>query len=96
MNAIVTLSAHNPAFLPLVLLAVMIALGAIFGRLCEWIHIPSLTGFFLSGIVVGVYLLLTNQEGTYDSIKAVGSISLSIIMFELGTRLHFRKISHNL
>lgn len=96
MNAIVMLSTNNPAFLPLVLLAVMIALGAIFGRLCELIHIPPLTGFFLSGIVVGIYLLLTDQEGTYDSIKAVGSISLSIIMFELGTRLHFRKVSHNL
>ena len=91
----ITLSALNATFLPLMLLAAMIALGAILGRLCELINVPMITGFFLSGILAGLYLLLTDQEDAYDSLKPIGSIALSIIAFELGTRLHFRKVSHN-
>jgi NhaP-type Na+/H+ or K+/H+ antiporter len=79
----------------LLFLAAIIGLGALLGWLFELIHIPSLTGFFLSGILMGLILVGMGRVEVYDHLSVIGNISMSFIAFELGTRLFLKKIRHN-
>jgi len=82
-------------FSSLMILALIIGLGTLLGRLMELIRIPSITGYFVSGILIGLFLLSVGLESTYDSLSVLGNIALSFIAFELGTRLHRKKLFHS-
>ncbi len=90
------LSLVNESFFSaLMILALIIGLGTFLGRLMELIKIPSITGYFVSGILIGLFLLSVGLESTYDSLSVLGNIALSFIAFELGTRLHRKKLFHS-
>ena len=89
------LSLVNESFYSaLLILALIIGLGAILGRLMELVKIPSITGYFVSGILIGLFLLSVNLESIYDSLSVLGNLALGFIVFELGTRLHRKKLMH--
>jgi NhaP-type Na+/H+ or K+/H+ antiporter len=90
------LAAINPVFLNLIVIVVAIALGSILGWLCELVKLPLITGYFLSGILIGLYLTWCDECIVFDHLKALGNIALSFIVFELGTRLHMRKVKRNI
>lgn len=90
-----TLITAEAVFLDLLVLALIIGLGAVLGWLCELVHIPSITGYFFSGILVGVILMLTESTTVFADLEVVGSIALTFIAFELGTRLYLKKVAHN-
>jgi NhaP-type Na+/H+ or K+/H+ antiporter len=89
------LSLVNESFFSaLMVLALIIGVGALLGRLMELVKIPSITGYFVSGILIGILLLSLELTGVYDSLSVLGNIALAFIAFELGTRLHRSKIMH--
>jgi len=89
------LSIVNESFYSaLLILALIIGLGAILGRLMELIKIPSITGYFVSGILIGLFLLSIGLESIYESLSVLGNIALGFIVFELGSRLHRKKLMH--
>lgn len=77
-------------------LALLIVMGALLARLCEQLRIPSITGYFLSGIVVGLLLTIFEIETIYQDLSLISNIALAFIAFELGTRLHHRKLFHSI
>lgn len=78
----------------LLILALIIGMGVFLGRLMELVKIPSITGYFVSGILIGLLLLSVGLESIYDSLSVLGNIALGFIVFELGTRLHRKKLMH--
>jgi NhaP-type Na+/H+ or K+/H+ antiporter len=91
----VTLAIVNEAFFStLLVLALIIGVGAVLGRIMEIFKIPSITGYFLSGILIGLFLISIEMTEIYDSLSVLGNIALGFIAFELGTRLHRSKMMH--
>ncbi len=89
------LSIVNESFYSaLLILALIIGVGVLLGRLMELVKIPSITGYFVSGIIIGLFLLSIEKESVYDSLSVLGNIALGFIVFELGTRLHRKKLMH--
>lgn len=89
------LSLVNESFFSaLMVLALIIGVGALLGRLMELVKIPSITGYFVSGILIGLLLISLELTEVYDSLSVLGNIALAFIAFELGTRLHRSKIMH--
>lgn len=82
-------------FTDLMILATIIGLGAILGSICERIKLPSLTGYFASGVLVGLVMIWTGTIEVYEELSIVGDIALAFIAFELGTRLFLKKVRHN-
>jgi len=83
-------------FTDFVFLALLIILGTLLARLCEQLRIPSITGYFLSGILVGFLLTIFDIETIYLDLSLISNIALAFIAFELGTRLHHRKLFHSI
>ncbi|HAQ56445.1 MAG TPA: hypothetical protein DCR44_03450 [Acholeplasmatales bacterium] len=90
------LSIINESFFnALAVLAVVIAIGAILGRLAETIRLPSITGYFVSGLILGGFLLFADGESVYGSLSILSNVALAFIAFELGTRLHRKSLRAN-
>ena len=53
--------------------------------LCRKIHVPSIVGFILAGIVIGPSVL--NLLGESPSIKILGSLGMLYIMFQSGSEI---------
>jgi NhaP-type Na+/H+ or K+/H+ antiporter len=77
-------------------LALLIVLGTLLARLSESLRIPSITGYFMSGIIVGFLLTFLDFEIIYTDLSLISNIALAFIAFELGTRLHHRKLFHSI
>jgi NhaP-type Na+/H+ or K+/H+ antiporter len=95
MLAYILFGSIGVVFTDLLILGAIISLGALLGWLFELIHVPSITGFFFSGILVGIVMLFTDSVEAFSDLKVIGSVALSFIAFELGTRLYMKKVSHN-
>ncbi len=94
-NAMILTILFGSIFTDLMILATLIGLGAILGSVCERIKLPSLTGYFASGILVGMVMIWTGTIEAYEQLSVVGDIALAFIAFELGTRLFLKKVRHN-
>lgn len=95
MVHLVTLFAAEAVFFDLLVLALIIGLGAFLGWIFELIHVPSVTGYFASGILVGIVLDLLGSASVFADLRVVGEIALTFIAFELGTRLYLKKVVHH-
>ncbi len=90
------LSIVNESFFSaLAVLAIIIAVGAILGRLAETVRLPSITGYFVSGLAVGGWLLLSRGESVYGGLSILSNVAIAFIAFELGTRLHRKSLKAN-
>ncbi len=93
---ILSLQTSEILFTDLFLLAVVIGIGALLGRLCEAIKIPVITGYFVAGIAAGLYLMISANDSAYGDLSVISNIGLAFMVFELGTRLHHKKLFHSL
>ena len=87
---------NETIFTDFAFLALLIILGTLFARVAEQIRVPSITGYFIAGIVVGFLLKAFHIESIYTDLSLISSIALAFIAFELGTRLHHRKLFHSI
>ena len=70
---------------PLLILTLVIGMIWFVPLLCRYIHVPSIVGFILAGIVIGPSVL--NLVGESPTIKILGSLGMLYIMFQSGSEI---------
>lgn len=70
---------------PLLILTMVIGIIWFVPIVCRKIHVPSIVGFILAGIVIGPSVL--NMVGENSTIKILGSLGMLYIMFQSGSEI---------
>ena len=70
---------------PLLILTIVIGIIWFMPIICRRIHVPSIVGFILAGIVIGPSAL--NLIGESSTIKILGSLGMLYIMFQSGSEI---------
>ena len=70
---------------PLLILTLVIGIIWFVPLVCRKIHVPSIVGFILAGIVIGPSVLNIVNEG--PTIKILGSLGMLYIMFQSGSEI---------
>ena len=70
---------------PLLILTLVIGIIWFVPLVCRKIHVPSIVGFILAGIVIGPSVL--NLVGESPTIKILGSLGMLYIMFQSGSEM---------
>ena len=70
---------------PLLILTLVIGIIWFVPLVCRKIHVPSIVGFILAGIVIGPSVL--NLVGESPTIKILGSLGMLYIMFQSGSEI---------
>ncbi len=68
----------------LVYLGILLISGLIFGRLAKLIKLPNVTGYLISGLILGPYVLNIVPLETVNAFSAVSDVALSFIAFNIG------------
>ena len=69
----------------------VIVLGLLGGKLAHRIHVPKVTGYMLTGLIVGPSVLNWISTGTLADIHMLNEIALGLILFAIGGEI---QISH--
>ncbi len=83
---------HIPADNMMFTLAVLLALGAVCGQLAKKLHLPSVTGQILAGVILGPSVLHVFGHDAVVSLRPVIHFALSLIAVDVGTHLHLRRL----
>jgi Kef-type K+ transport system membrane component KefB len=75
----------NMTLSPLLILTLVIGIIWFVPLVCRKIHVPSIVGFILAGIVIGPSVL--NIVGENSTIKLLGSLGMLYIMFQSGSEI---------
>mgnify|MGYP003292590485 CR=1 FL=1 len=70
---------------PLLILTLVIGIIWIVPIVCRKIHVPSIVGFIIAGVVIGPSVLGVVTEG--PTIKILGSLGMLYIMFQSGSEI---------
>ena len=70
---------------PLLILTLVIGIIWFVPLACRKIHVPSIVGFILAGVVIGPSVL--NLVGESPTIKILGSLGMLYIMFQSGSEI---------
>ncbi len=84
-----------PQFNTLVYLGFLLIAGLLFGRLAKLIKLPNVTGYLVSGLVFGPYVLNVIPESTVASFSAISEVALAFIAFTIGCGFklsYFKKV----
>lgn len=69
-------------------IALIIAVGLIFGQICKIIHFPSLFGMIIGGIIIGPYALNLIDGSILTISSDIRRIALIIILLRAGLKLN--------
>jgi|SRR5690625_2852656 len=72
--------------------ALLLVVGLAGGHLATRINLPSVTGYILSGLLLGPSFLNIITEEVYNSLGFVNELALGILAISVGTELHRRVI----
>ena len=70
---------------PLLILTLVVGIIWFVPLVCRKIHVPSIVGFILAGIVIGPSVL--NLVGENPTVKILGSLGMLYIMFQSGSEI---------
>lgn len=70
---------------PLVLLALMLICGAVVGRLLMLVRLPAITGYILSGLLLGPQGTDLISKGMLHPLQDFTEVALGVIAFNIGT-----------
>jgi Kef-type K+ transport system membrane component KefB/mannitol/fructose-specific phosphotransferase system IIA component (Ntr-type) len=85
-----------PADNSMFMLAVLLGFGAVCGQLTRRLHLPSVTGQILAGVILGPSVLhVFGHEGAV-ALRPVVHFALSLIAVDVGTHLHLRRLRNSL
>ncbi len=76
----------------LISIAAMLLLGMFMGEVCKKIHLPSLTGMLVTGIVLGPYVLNLIDSSILDISADLRKIALIIILTRAGLSLEINDL----
>ena len=77
---------------PLLLLAVVIAVGVAFGSLAKLVRLPSVTGQILAGVLIGRVGLDLFDEEAVLGLQPLTYFALGLIAFTVGSHLNVRRL----
>ena len=81
-----------PSIDPLLSMAVILLAGAFAGALFKKMHLPSVTGQILVGVLIGPAVLGLFGKQTIQQLHPITDFALSLIAVTVGTHLQFRKL----
>lgn len=80
---------------PILLLGVILAAGTMGGWLARRIRVPAVTGYILSGVLIGPSVLgLVQSSGEGHSLGLLSTFAMGLITINIGGHLSYRRI-HN-
>ena len=77
---------------PLLSLGVLILAGYVFGRLCQLLRLPTITGYIVAGLVVSDSVAGIVDHHTVASLAPITEVALSFIAITIGGEFHFAKL----
>ncbi len=77
---------------PLLSLGVLILAGYLFGRLCQLLRLPTITGYIVAGLVVSDSVAGIVDHHTVASLTPITEVALSFIAITIGGEFHFAKL----
>ncbi len=80
---------------PLFILAVLLAFGALCGQLARRIHLPSVTGQILAGVLLGPSVLGVFSHEAAGDLTPIVHFALGLIAVDIGTHLHLRRLRNS-
>lgn len=83
---------HIPAENSMFVLAVLLAFGAVCGQLAKKLHLPSVTGQIIAGVLLGPSVLHVFGHDAVEGLRPVLHFALSLIAVDVGTHLHLRRL----
>ena len=86
-DAIAAINGH-----PLLSLGVLILSGYVFGRLCQLLRLPTITGYIVAGLVVSDSVAGIVDHHTVASLAPITEVALSFIAITIGGEFHFAKL----
>ena len=86
-DAIAAINGH-----PLLSLGVLILAGYVFGRLCQLLRLPTITGYIVAGLVVSDSVAGIVDHHTVASLAPITEVALSFIAITIGGEFHFAKL----
>ena len=76
-------------------LAIMLFSGFLTTRLTKTMHLPNVTGYILSGVLIGPYALCLTSPAAIDQMGFVTDIALAFIAFGVGRYFKFSRLRHS-
>jgi len=76
----------------LLVLSLVLLLGLFAGRLFEKIKLPHITGYIITGVIIGGILVLVGFTELVEHLSVISSVALGFIAFGIGTELEFGKL----
>jgi len=73
-------------------LGFVVIVGFLIGRLLNKIHLPSVTGYIVAGILIGPYGLRLIHQDVLNASSFVSNIALSFIAYSLGKSFTFHQL----
>lgn len=70
----------------------MLISGAVFGRLAQWIRLPSVTGQIVAGALLGSSVLGVIPDATQESLRPLTHFALALIAVTVGAHLSARRL----
>jgi len=86
-DAIAAINGH-----PLLSLGVLILAGYVFGRLCQLLRLPTITGYIVAGLLVSDSVAGIVDHHTVASLAPITEVALSFIAITIGGEFHFAKL----
>ena len=80
MKDILELISHNT----LLVLALLMGMGMLFGRLIRYIKLPNVTAYLLAGLVCGPFCLGLVTKDTTASFSLISDVALGFIAYSIG------------
>jgi PTS system fructose-specific IIC component len=81
-----------PSDSPLFVLAVLLASGALCGQMARKVHLPSVTGQILAGILLGPSVFHVFGHEAAEGLRPIVHFALGLIAVDVGTHLHLRRL----
>ncbi len=79
----------------LFVLAVLLVSGALCGQLARKIHMPSVTGQILAGILLGPSIFHVFGHEAVQGLRPIIHFALGLIAVDVGTHLHLRRLRNS-
>ena len=79
----------------LFVLAVLLVSGALCGQLARKIHMPSVTGQILAGILLGPSVFHVFGHEAVQGLRPIIHFALGLIAVDVGTHLHLRRLRNS-
>jgi len=77
------------------ILALLVVLGLILAELANKIHLPRISGYILSGIIIGHPFLDLITKNDYKNLQNINLIALGLMSITIGAHLNFHKLKNS-